>query len=60
MLEIIEEFMTEDIIRKVMQPAVALIIKKYISHLEEKGARGKEEALYFINEMKVLELGFEK
>lgn len=43
-----------------MLPAINIIVKKYITHLEENGIRGREEALFFISEMKVLEVGFEK
>ena len=43
-----------------MLPAINIIVKKYITHLEENGVRGREEALFFISQMKVLEVGFEK
>lgn len=54
MLEILLEFMGQDIVRQIMAPAVNTLAKKYIGYLEENGPRGREEALFFLGDMKVL------
>lgn len=60
MLEIILEYMDQETMKQVMSAAVNILVRRYIAQLEEGGLRGREEAAFFLGEMKVLEMGFER
>jgi hypothetical protein len=41
-----------------MAETVELILGEYLEHLKTRGNRGHQEASFFIDDMKVLEVGF--
>ena len=60
MMEIMEEYLDEHAIKEVMAKSVNLVLKKYFEYLEERGDRGREEGIYYLEQMRMLEISFEK
>lgn len=49
MLEILQDHMTEDIIREVMRETVDLFVSPLAEHFRQKGERGRSEIRFFLS-----------